>query len=44
MPSNIELIILSYVLVIMGSVALGWTLVDWVQRFQKAEARAKKNE
>jgi len=44
MPKNIELIILSYVLVTMGSVALGWTLVDWVQRFQKAEARAKKKE
>lgn len=44
MPSNIDLIILSYVLVIMGSVALGWTLVDWVQKFQKAEARAEKKE
>jgi hypothetical protein len=44
MPSNNELIILSYVLVIMGSVALGWTLVDWVQGFQNAEARAKKKE
>ena len=44
MPSNIQLIILSYVLVIMGSVALGWTLVEWVQRLQKAEARAKKRE
>jgi len=44
MPRNIELIILSYVLVTMGSVALGWTLVDWVQRFQKAEARTEKKE
>jgi hypothetical protein len=44
MFKNIELIILSYVLVIMGSVGLGWTLVDWVQKFQKAEARAAKKE
>jgi hypothetical protein len=44
MLKNIELIILSYVLVIMGSVGLGWTLVDWVQKFQKAEARAEKKE
>jgi len=44
MFKNIELIILSYVLVIMGSVGLGWTLVDWVQKFQKAEARAEKKE
>jgi hypothetical protein len=44
MPKNIELIILSYVFVIMGSVGLGWTLVDWVQRFQKAEATAKEKE
>ena len=44
MPSNIELIILSYVLVIMGSVALGWTLVDWVQRLQRAEVRTRKKE
>ena len=44
MPVNIELIILSYALVVMGSVALGWTLVDWVQKFQKAEARAEKKE
>lgn len=44
MPDNIELIILSYALVVMGSVALGWTLVDWVQKFQKAEARAEKKE
>ena len=44
MPKNIELIILSYVFVIMGSVGLGWTLVDWVQKFQKAEARAAKKE
>ena len=44
MLNNIELIILSYVLVIMGSVGLGWTLVDWVQKFQKAEARAEKKE
>jgi hypothetical protein len=44
MPKNIELIILSYVLVIMGSVGLGWTLVEWVQKFQKAEARAEKKE
>jgi hypothetical protein len=44
MPKNIELIILSYVLVIMGSVGLGWTLVDWVQKFQKAEARAERKE
>ena len=44
MFKNIELIILSYVLVIMGSVGLGWTLVAWVQKFQKAEARAEKKE
>jgi hypothetical protein len=44
MPGNIELIILSYALVVMGSVALGWTLVDWVQKFQKAQARAEKKE
>ena len=44
MLGNIELIILSYVLVIMGSVALGWTPVDWVQKFQRAEARAEKKQ
>ena len=44
MPDNIELIILSYALVVMGSIALGWTLVDWVQKFQRAEARAEKKE
>jgi len=26
----------------MGAVGLGWTLVDWVKKFQKAEARAEK--
>jgi hypothetical protein len=42
MPKNIELIVLSYVLVIMDSPGLGWTLVGWVQKLQKAEARAEK--
>ena len=44
MPKNIELIVLSYVLVIMGSVALGRTPVDRVQKSQEAEARAEKEE
>jgi len=44
MPKNIELIILSYVLVIMGSVGLGSALVNWVQKLQNAQARAEKKE
>ena len=44
MPKDIELILLSYVMVIMGSIGLGWTLTGWVQTLLKVEARAKKEE
>jgi len=33
-----ELTWLAYVLVFVGSMGLGWTLVGWVQQTQKAEA------
>lgn len=44
MPKDTELILLSHVLVVMGSVGLGWTLTGWVQTLRKFEARARKKQ
>ena len=42
MPKTIEVIWLANVLVFVGSLGLGSTLVGWVQQTRKAAAMAKK--
>jgi len=42
MAKDNEVILLSHILVTLGSFGLGWTLADWTKTAWKAEAKAKR--
>ena len=44
MPETIELMWLAYLLVTVGGMGVGWTLIGWLQHRQKADVSSERQE